>query len=72
MGLNHEYQLHKKELEKLKQFCEMDRKKAVDFNFRLFKPTADNNPILLCEYEPKYNKVQNLIMSDKRKVDIRI
>lgn len=71
LGLNHEYQQHEKELEKLKEFCGMDERKTTDFNFRLFQAT-DKNPVLLCDYEPKYNTFQKLIMSDKKRADIRM
>lgn len=70
LGLNNEYQLHQRELEKLKEFCEMDEKKVVDFNFTVFQPgfpLERRNPVLLCHYEPKQNIIQRVITNFSKK-----
>ncbi len=66
LGLHNEYLIHQQKLQELKQFCEIDKKKAVDFEFRIFQPEG-KNPILLCEYIPKQNKVQKFITDFSKK-----
>lgn len=66
LGLHNEYLIHQQNLQELKQFCEIDEKKAIDFEFRIFQP-EQKNPILLCEYSPKQNKVQKFITDFSKK-----
>lgn len=60
LGLRDEYQKHQNELRELKELCEIDKKKAVDFRFSVFQP-ENKNPELHCDYEPKQNKIQKLM-----------
>ena len=71
LGLNSAYQLHLQELNKLKELCEVDKKKVADFHFEVYKSDG-KNPKLFCDYEPKQNKVQKLITDCSKKTGFYI
>lgn len=60
LGLHDEYVNNQQQLQKLKLFCEMDKKRVEDFNFRVFRP-ENMKPLLLCDFEPKQNKMQKIV-----------
>lgn len=66
LGLHDEYINSQQQLQQLKQFCEMDEKKAIDFNFRVFRP-ENMKPLLLCDFDPKENKLQKIIAEINKK-----
>lgn len=66
LGLNDEYLKYQQKLQELKQFCEMDKKRAIDFNFRIFQPPQEM-PTLVCDYDPKQNRLQQLITDISKK-----
>lgn len=66
LGLHDKYLNHQQKLQELKQFCEMDKKRAVDFYFRIFQPDG-KSPALLCEYVPKQNNIQKFITDFSKK-----
>lgn len=66
LGLRDEYINNQQQLQQLKQFCEMDGKKAIDFNFRVFRP-ENMKPLLLCDFDPKENKLQKIIAEFNKK-----
>lgn len=66
LGLRGEYLNHQQKLYNLKQFCDIDKGKAVDFNFRIHQ-SEQKNPTLLCEYIPKQNKIEKLITNFSKK-----
>lgn len=67
LGLHDEYQLHQQELQKLKELCERKENKATDFNFRVFQP-ENKKPVLLCDYEPRQNRIQRVMTDLSKKV----
>ena len=66
LGLHREYLDYQQKLQDLKQFCDIDKKKVVDFNFRIHQP-EEKNATLLCEYIPKQNKIEKLITNFSKK-----
>lgn len=66
LGLYKEYQQHQQELEKLKALCEKKEDRVEDFNFMVFK-SQHKNPMLLCDYEPKQNRIQKLMTDFSKK-----
>ncbi len=67
LGLRDEYLLYQQKLRELKQFCEMDSRKATDFHFRISK-FDKNNPILLCDYLPKQNSLEKIVTDLSKKM----
>lgn len=59
LGLSNEYQVHQQELQKLKELCTMDEKRASDFHFSVYQ-SEHKRPKLLCTYEPKQNLFKKL------------
>jgi len=66
LGLRKEYLTHQQKLQALKNCCDIDAKKVVDYDFRLYQP-SQLKPKLLCEYTPKQNKVQKALTDIRKK-----
>jgi len=67
LGLRKEYMIQQQKLQALKQYCDANRKKLVDYDFSILH-VMEKNPVLFCDYVPKNTKGRKILIGIGKKM----